>query len=234
MIPAQRSVFYGFGAWVGQQTSPTECRWWAQEPNSLATKFDPQHLITVDLAKNPAAARAGTIGVHDIHVDDPPASGGGTKIGPTWPTGSTWNACWLEASIWKQLSANTRPPRVGYGMQCFDYELSTVLYWAGPLVGRRFWGFHAEITSEQGANALCSIWPAGKSRIPGQLPMGSWWLNLSQVAHPVEPEFTQIAVGVGAPKRGALFLESGTASNLLIGDPKLPPSCAADSYLVPR
>jgi hypothetical protein len=234
MAIGKRSVFYGFGAWVGHQTSRTGCRWWANDPSMIQPPFDPQHLITTDLAKSPQAVRTGAIQIADVEVDDPPQYGGGTKVGPTWPTGSMWNALWLESGKYANLPVGTRPNRLNYGMQCREYELTTVLYWDGPLKGRRFWGYHAEITSEQGTQALVSIWPAGRSRIPGQLPIGTWWLDLSNVGHPIEPDFTQIGVGLGVAKQGALFLESQSITSLSISDPKLPPACAADFYPPPR
>jgi len=234
MSTGTRSVFYGLGAWVGQQTSLTGTRWWARDPSALAVPFDPNQLITSDLSKNPHAVRSGQIQFGAVEVDDPPTYGGATKIGPSWPTGSTWNSCWIESTRYTNIPVGSRPPRVGYGMQCRAYELTSVVYWSGPLINRRFWGFYAEITSEQSANALCSIWPAGKSQIPGQAPAGSWWLNLSQVAHPIEANFTQIGVGLQAPKQGALFLDAVTVRNLHLPDPKLPPSCGADFYPPPR
>jgi len=230
MATGNRSVFYGMGAWVGHQTSVTGCRWWPNDPGAIAPPFDPQRLITTDLSKSPQAVRDGRIQIANIEVDDPPLYGGGTKIGPTWPTGSTWNSIWIESSKYNALSAIAKPHRINYGMQCREYELTTVLYWDGPLKDRRFWGFRSAITSEQGGQALVSIWPPGRSGIPGQLPVGTWWLDLSAVAHPIEPGFTEVGVGLGVPKNGALFLDSRTVTNLQIQDPKIPVACAADQY----
>jgi hypothetical protein len=227
-----RSIFFGFGAWVGQQTGLTTCGWWAKDPATLNPPFDTTKLIASDLAKNPQAVRNGQLAPPYIQVDDAPVHGALTKIGPTWPTGSTLNSCWIEAAKYNALAPAVKPPRIGYGMACREYELTTVTYWAGPLINRRFWGFYAEITSEQGQQALCSIWPAGKSLVPGQQPAGSWWVNLATQAHPIEAGFTQIGVGVGSPKQGALFLDAPTAGNLHLSGPKLPPTMGHDP--IPR
>jgi hypothetical protein len=221
-MPNSRSVFYGFGGWVGQQQGPTSTAWWPTDPQTQSPHFDQSLLITSDLAKNPQMVRLGGQAPTTIDVDDPPLYGGGTKLGPTWPTGSTINAVWMESNKWAALAAPVKPPRIPTGYQCRDYELTTVVYWTGPLANRRFWGYYAEITSEQGANALCSIWPAARSLEPRVAPAGSWWLNLSQVAHPIEPGFTAIGVGVTHIKQGALFLDSATTANLGLSEPKLP------------
>jgi hypothetical protein len=221
-MPTTRSIFYGFGSWVGQQTGLTTCGWWPQDPNTLSPPFDNSKLINNDLSKNPQAAKTGGITQAQIQVDDAPANGGLTKIGPSFPAGSLINGCWLEKNVYDALAAGVKPPRIPSGIQCHDYELTNVYYWSGPLANRRFFGFYATINSEQGQSALCSIWPASYSLVPGQQPAGSWWLNLTTVAHPIETGFTQIGVGVGKPKQGALFLDAPTVSSLVLTDPKLP------------
>ncbi len=231
-MPASRTITYGFGAWVGQQTGLTTCGWWPQDPNTLNPPFDNAKLISSDLSKNLQAVRNGTITAAQIQVDDPPANGGETKVGPTFPNGSLINGCWLEKGDYDVLPVAKKPPRVPAGMQCRDYELTTVWYWSGTMANRRFWGFYAEITAEQGASALCSIWPAGKSLETGQAPAGSWWLNLPVVAHPIEAGFTQIGTGLGKPKQGALFIDAPTRLSLGIGGPKLPKF--AGSTQIPR
>src|SRR5438067_8172176 len=87
-MASSRSVFYGFGGWVGQQLGLTLTGWWPNDPNTLNPPFDTTKLITSDLAKNCQAVRNGQIQATAIDVDDAPASGGATKLGPTWPTGS--------------------------------------------------------------------------------------------------------------------------------------------------
>src|SRR5262245_3973327 len=98
MTAATRSVFYGMGAWVGQQTSLTGAPCGAQDPSSPVPPFEQQKLIASDLARNPQAVRNGVIQPPAIEVDDAPLQGGATKVGPTWPTGSTWNSLWMEAT----------------------------------------------------------------------------------------------------------------------------------------
>ncbi len=228
-MPSSRSVFYGFGAWVTQQTGLTTCGWYPQDPATLNPPFDATKLIASDLSKNPQGYRNGSISLAQIEVDDAPGNGGLTKIGPTWPTGSTTNGCWLEKSKYDAMGGN-KPNRIPTGMQCRDYELCTVYYWSGGLAHRRFFGFYAEITSEQGSSALVSVWPAGRSQVPGQQAAGSWWLNLSNVAHPIESGFTQIGTGLGYPKQGALFLDAPTVSSLSLAGGKLPPSTGHERF----
>lgn len=226
-MPPTRSVFYGFGAWVSQQLGPTRCTWWAQDPATLNPPFDPTKTVDTDLAKNPNAAKTAGLPIDQIVVDDAPPHGGLTKIGPTFPAGSMLNSVWMEQTKYDALKG-FKPPRVPADIEAREYELKTVWYWSGALANRRFWGFHAQITSENGQNALVSIWPAGRSLERGIQPAGTWWLNLSQVAHPIEAGFTAIGVGLN-PKLGALFLDAPTAQNLSLGGPKLPKSSGREA-----
>ena len=229
-MPASRSVFYGFGSWVGTQTGSTSCGWWPQDPATLNPPFDQTKLINNDLSKNPQAHVSAGLPVAQIQVDDSPPNGGSTKIGPSWPTGSTINGCWLESTFYNALPQGVKPVRIQTGIQCRDYELTTVRYWSGALTNRRFWGFHVEINSEQAPSALVSIWPAGKSLVPGQLPAMSVWLNLTTQAHPIETGFTQVGVGLQNPKQGALFLDAPTVGSLTLSGPKLPATSGADFF----
>src|SRR5690242_3745576 len=113
-MPSSRSVFYGFGGWVGQQQGLTLTAWWPNDPNTLNPPFDAGKLITSDLAKNPQAVRNGQIQATAIDVDDAPGNGGGTKLGPTWPTGSQLNATWIESGKYNALAPAIRPPRINY------------------------------------------------------------------------------------------------------------------------
>lgn len=221
-MPPSRTITYGFGAWVGSQTGLTTCGWWPKDPATLNPPFDTNKLISSDLSKNLQAVRNGQITLAQVQVDDAPINGGETKIGPTFPNGSVLNGCWLEKGDYDALPATKKPPRIPADMQCRDYELTTVYYWSGALANRRFWGFYGEITSEQGQSALVSIWPAGKSLETGQQPAGSWWLNLPNVAHPIEAGFTQIGVGITNPKQGALFIDAPTRTSLGLSGPKVP------------
>jgi len=228
-MPASRTITYGFGSWVGTQTGLTTCGWWPQDPNTLNPPFDSTKLISSDLSKNLQAVRNGQITVGQIQVDDAPANGGETKIGPTFPNGSLINGGWMEKTKYDALPAGIKPPRIPADMQCRDYELASVWYWSGALANRRFWGFYAEIAQEQGTSALTSIWPAGKSLEAGQGAAVSLWLNLANVAHPIEAGFTQIGVGLQNAKQGALFIDAPTRLNLGLSGPKLP-KATGDSH----
>jgi hypothetical protein len=228
-MPPSRTITYGFGSWVGTQTGLTTCGWWPKDPSTLVPAFDQTKLINSDLSKNLQAVRNGQITLAQIQVDDAPVNGGETKVGPTFPVGSLINGCWLEKARYDALAANVKPPRVPADMQCRDYELATVWYWSGALANRRFWGFYAEIVGEQANASNVSFWPAGKSLEAGQGPVVTIWLNLANVAHPIEAGFTQIGNGLGFPKQGALFIDAPTRLNLGLSGPKLPKS-QSDSH----
>ncbi len=225
-----RSIFYGFPAFVGTMTGSTQCSFWPVSPDSI--NWDPTKLIPIDLGKNPQAHRSGTITPVQIQTDDffSNAIPGMNTIGPMWPDGVTIGGCWLESTVWAALPATNKPPRVPTNMQCYDYELSTVFYWDGALANRRFHGFHAQITQEKGTQALCQVWAAGTSEVPGQNPVGTWWLNLPTVAHPVEAGFTSIGTGTGVAKVGALFLDHPTVVHLALAKPKLPLASGHDLF----
>jgi len=230
-MPATRTVTYGFGAWVGLQKGVTSCGWWPQDPTTLKPPFDPNKLIDSDLSKNLQAVRNGTIKVDAIEVDDPPPFGGETKIGATFPNGILIGGCWIPQEIYDALPKDKKPPRVPADMRCREYELTSVYYWDGNLANRRFWGFYAEIHAETLTSALCSIWPAGTSQVPGQLAAGSWWLDLTTQAHPIEKGFTEIGTGAN-PKQGALFLDASTRISIAPQGVKLPRW--ATSNVMPR
>jgi hypothetical protein len=107
-------------------------------------------------------------------------------------------------------------------MGCHGYELTTIVEWtpASRGIARRFWGFHAEISAEQGSLALCTIWTPGTSLT--QRPAGSWWIDLAAQADPIASGFTTIGTG-SAPKRGALFLDALGGRGLNLAGPKIPP-----------
>lgn len=216
-----RSVFYGFGATVGSITGPTSCGWWPDDPALL--NWDPAKQIPVDLGKNPEAARRGLIRVDEIQADDFAgyAHGGFTEIGPMWPGGRMTGACYLESTYWNGLGAG-KPDRIARGLQARAYELTTVLYWDGPLAGRRFVGFYAEIQQVQGPRALAAIWAPGTSLVPGKAPHGVFWIDFPANVHAIEPDFTEIGVGPADPRAGALFLDASVASALAAPRSKSP------------
>ena len=218
-----RAVFHGVGAFVGVLYSETKCKFWPDEPGRLS--WDHKALVEIDLAKSPAAARAGRIPWTDVDVDDHHIYGGMTKIGPLWPDGAHVGACYVTEDAWRRGTGRALDP----DPDCHDYELTHVLYWQGPLATRRFHGFHAQITSEQGARALVTLWHAGKSKAPNAPPVGTWWIDLAADAHAIEPGFTQVGVGA-SPKTGALFLDLRQARTLQLDDPKKPPWLGEDFF----
>ena len=223
-----RTVFYGLPAFVGTITGPTTCSFWPDDPAHF--RWAPHMQIAIDLGKNPHAARTGKIQIAEIEADDyiGYAHGGLTKIGPMWPGGTMNGAVWVESNHWDKLGGKGhQPPRVPSGHTIQQYELTSVLYWDGDLKGRRFQGVHAEIHSVQGPLALTSIWNPGTSH-KGP-PIGTYWLDLSTVAHPVEQGFTEISTDAKSPKLGALFLDTAlkdpknTAGPVIVFDgPKVP------------
>lgn len=218
-----RSIFYGFVAFVGSIKSSTECAFWPGDPGTH--KWSTNVLINVDLAMNPQLCRSGKITPSDITVDDYGGYSviGQTTIGPMWPGGTMNGTCWLESTFWANLAkSGNQPPRLAPDAQCYDYELCNVLYWDGPLAHRRFQGLYATIQSVQGTNALCTVWQPGTSLIPGQNPLGTWWIDLLTLAHPIEKGFTQIGVGPSDPKQGALFLDIAARSIVPFATPKNP------------
>jgi hypothetical protein len=217
-----RSVFYGFGAFVGSIRGPTSCAFWPDDPGSFSWAAGMQ--VPVDLAKNPQAARAGKIKQNEIVVDDYAgySVGGQTTIGPMWPGGTMNGMCWLESSYWAGLAATGyQPPRLPANPQFKAYEFCNVLYWDGQLANRRFQGLHGAIQSEKGSLALVTLWQPGTSQIPGQNPLGTWWLDLDKHGHPIEQDFTEIGVGKAA-KTGALFLDVAARGIVPYDTPKNP------------
>jgi hypothetical protein len=215
-MAVSRTVFYGFGAYIGAIKSATACDWWPDDPATL--KFASSALIPTDLACNVTAVRNGKIGLGALQVDDHRIDGGMTTIGPLFPGGVTIGAVWLAETYYNTLG--NRPPRQppSYPIEAYDYELTSILYWDGPLAGRRYHGFYAKIVSMNGTLSLVEIWNPGTGKAGGN-PAGSWWLDLAAGAHPIDPIATQISK-VG--QDGALFLDEQTTAGLKLTGPKRP------------
>lgn len=207
-----RTVFFGFGAYVGGISGQKKCSWWADEPANL--NWANGQLVPIDLSKNPTAARNGVIPVADIEVDDDITAGGLTEVGPLFPLGRNVGACWISETYWNALGGN-KPPRQ-YGDKFYDYELTSVQYWDGELQDRRFFGMHAKILNQQGALSRVRIWQPGYAKPPGVQVAGVAWLDLAQVA---DPNFTTIH---NQGDEGALFLDRETAQAAAVRRPKLP------------
>ena len=134
----------------------------------------------------------------------------------------------LEQGYWTSLPAKgiAQPPRLTPQDQCRDFELTSLLDWDA---NRRFAGFFAQIAQVQGTLALCTIWGAGTSLVPGQAPAGTWWLDLAASADPVANGFTTVA---NAGDSGALFLDAATIARIPVPGPKKPPSTGHAAYFV--
>jgi hypothetical protein len=219
-----RTVFYGFGGFVGGLRGPTECDWWADDPASLG--WAKNALIPVDLAKTPSAALAGTIQTADIQVDNHRSEGGLTTIGPRWPGGSAIGEVWLSDTYYNSLGNKPLRQCASAANAFYEYELTAMLYWSGALAGRRYYGFHAKILRANGPLALVEVWNGGTAR-GRQRPAGAWWLDLATV-HPVEPGGTEISIG--GQQEGALFLDSDTTKTMTLSSVKKPPGFGDVSY----
>jgi hypothetical protein len=211
-----RITFYGFAAYVGALRGQTTVDWWADDPNNLG--WSPQSLVPVDLSKNPTAARANRIPITDIQCDDHRIDGGLTSIGPRFPQGAAIGAIWLTDTYYQSLA--TKPPWP-WSPDAYEYEMTSLLY----LPNDRFYGVHARIIGTSGALSNVEIWRPGRGRVPGEPPMGTYWLDLSKVAHPVAPGATQIGPALA---EGALFLDAATAKLLSLAVPKIPPGSGFD------
>ena len=79
-----RCIFVGTGGFLGRIDGETRCAFWADEP--VDHGFDPELLITVDLARTPSAAAAHEISWDEVEVDDcftgPNGNVNGTTLGP--------------------------------------------------------------------------------------------------------------------------------------------------------
>ena len=214
-----RSVFYGFGAFVGKITGPTTCGWWWDDPAKLG--WADGALISIDLARSPSAVHGGRIEARDVVVDDFAGYGHGglTKIGPMWPGGTMSGAIYIEKTFYDAMPAP--PPRLPPDAQCRDYELCSVLYYSGPLAKRRFHGLYAEILGSQGNLAHVKVWQPGSSMAHVD-PIGTYWVDLAQIAHPIEPGLTEVGIGATDAKQGALFVDASAKKVIPFDPPKTP------------
>ena len=205
-----RVMFYGMPAWVGTIQSPTVCKWWSSDPAQL--NWNPALQRTVDLARTPSAALAGSISVADIDVDDYTGSGGRTTIGPLWPNGTSIGACWVSGGYLARSGITAATPVGGNG---HDYEYQMIHYFDGEHGNRRFYGFHAKLLQAQGALSLVEIWNPGTGAGTGS-SAGQWWLDLAANADPGTPPLVP-------NKPAALFLAPNAVGQAGLLEPKLPP-----------
>lgn len=222
-----RTLFRGFGAFVGRVDSEERCAFWWQHPQDV--NFDPILLVPVDLSRTPAAAAAGTIDWEEVQVDDHAshAAGGRTSIGPLWPSNAMAGAVYLADPYWRRLRDEIRPVVLpgGAAADAREYEFHTVVYWGvNGRTAARYYGFHGEIQSETGATAEVALYDAGRSKIDPPrfvktIPLGA----LDQVdKHVDDGGLTEIGLGTARAKSGAIYLDSRVASSFALTYPKLP------------
>lgn len=208
-----RSVFYGVGAFVGSITGPTTCAFWPDDPNKL--KWDSGRLVKVDLANNPEAVRQGKIAQAEVDDFDGYGTGGLTRVGPIFPSGSVLGTLYLEESKCAACGPNdpTTDPR--------KYEWATVVYYDGPLAGRRFYGFHGQVVNVNAGMALISLWARGTSTV-ATAPVRTFWLDMAKDLHPDDKSLPAVAVAKGA--QGGVFIDSkaGGGGVTTFGGPKVP------------
>jgi hypothetical protein len=201
---------------LGRVDGETRCAFWAEEP--VDHGFDPARLIEVDLARTPSAAAAKEIAWDEVQVDDcfagPNGAVSGTTLGPRWPELRLAGAVYLERGFVGALPESLRPAWPPPGMRAEPYECLTTVYQPDiedPRAGNRYAGHCAEILDERGSLARVAVYPPGRSGEPDIRP-AVMWIDLASSEHcDAGPDnLTTIGVGPDAPKRGALFLISGT------------------------
>ena len=220
-----RCVFVGTGGFLGRIDGETRCAFWADEP--VDHGFDPQRLITVDLARTPSAAVAGEIDWEEVEVDDcfsgPNGHVGGTTLGPRWPELRLEGAVYLERGFLEALPDALRPACPPVGLTGRVCEYMTAVYWPhreDPRAGRRYAGHYAEVLEERGTLARVAVYPRGSSERAHARPL-TMWIDLASAEHYDAGSDSLTEIGTGdAPKRGALFLLSGQLSTDLEPQPK--------------
>ncbi len=195
-----KTIFVGFGAYVGRIINRTTCEVWTDDPTE--NDFAADSLIRVDLGKNVNAAMSGAIDWSEVEVEDHVNSGGMTSIGPVWPEGESIGALYLAEPLLERLPVRPRLPE----MDGAPYELQSVVYHAGttdPRAGRRYRGFHAKVLQRRATRALVHIYQAGSSR--SMPPITRQWLDLGSVeVCDVGPSSLSAIVSAD---EGAVFLE---------------------------
>jgi hypothetical protein len=210
-----RVVFVGVPAYLGRIESETRCAFWADDPTEH--RFDAERLIHVDLARNPSAAIAGEIPWDSIEVDDsfngPNGAVLGTSLGAAWPELQLTGIVYMEQQFWRRQPDALRPPCPPAGVDAYDYEFQSAVYWPhtnDARAGKRYCGHHAQILEERGGLARVAVYPPGSAKRPNVRPAVMWIDLASPEQCDAGPNaLTQIAIGDG-PKSGALFLILGS------------------------
>ena len=228
MTTTVKSIFYACGAWVGRIDSETRCRFWSKHPSEI--NFDPVLQVPLDLGRTPEAARDGRIDWDQVQVDDlrdASEDTGVTTLGPWFPDGKMTGAAYLETTYWQRLRSDIRPVFPPPGFPARDYEFMTVVYRhasGNARAGRRYHGYHAKILREgPGTTAFLSISQPGRSKasdppLERTLDLGS----LDCDAHVDESGLTEIGLGKGKRKEGALFIHLPRARRIGLFDVKVP------------
>jgi len=224
-----RVVFQGVGAFVGRIDSEYRCAFWIDHP--VHHNFDPVLLVPIDLWRTPARAAAGAIDWDEVVVDDHRSAnaGGLTQIGPLWPGWpgpQTVGAVYLAETFVRRMRASIQPGDLppGFENEARPYEFQTAVYANSGRATRRYYGFHGEIQRENGNNAQVAVWHAGKSRISA--PAGTITIAFGQLdqvdAHATQGGLTEIGVGAGHAKAGAIFLSEQQSKVITLDYPKVP------------
>jgi hypothetical protein len=223
-----KSIFYACGAWVGRVDSETRCRFWSRHPTEI--NFDPVLMVPLDLSRTPSSSREGRIDWDEIQVDDlrdTNDDSGVTTLGPWFPDGKTTGAAYLEKKYWERLRSDIRPVFPPPGFPARDYEFMTVVYRhasGNPRAGRRYHGYHAKILRDgPGTNVFVAIHQPGRSKASD--PPLERTLDLASLdcdTHVDESGLTEIALGKGKRREGALFIYLPRARSIGLLDHKLP------------
>jgi len=223
-----KSIFYACSAWVGRIDSETRCRFWSTHPAEI--NFDPVLQVPIDLARSPSSAREGRIEWDEIQLDDlrdANVDSGVTTVGPWFPDGKTSGAVYLAKPYWERLRSDIRPAFPPPGYPARDYEFMTVVYRhasGNARAGRRYHGYHAKILQEgPGTNAFVSIYQPGRSKA-SDAPLDRT-LDLASLdvdAHVDDSGLTEIAIGKGKRKEGALYIHLPRARTIGLFDAKFP------------
>ena len=235
-----KSVFFGFGAWVGRIDGETRCAFWSRHPSEV--NYDQVLLVPVDLLLAPATAQQGRIDWDQIQLDDlrdANVANGVTTLGPWFPDGNVTGAVYLEHSYWERLRPEIRPvfPPAGYAAR--DYEFMTVVYRSGtenPRAGVRYHGYHGRIVSVLGSGkARVAVYPAGSSMgsdppVEVTVDFGSKVVD----ARVDEGGKTEIGLGPNDPQEGAIFLDLAWARSVGIQETKKPPGHLTAESSIPR
>lgn len=205
-------VLTGVPAFVASVTGQTTVKFSINEND-----FDPNHLIDVDLAKNPQAVQAASWG-QDVDCDYQ-TTGGLTTIGPAFHSGAHVGAVYLAQRLVTkyatQLASWPPAPDAIYQYQAVLRSNNGTL--------ARYHGFKARVVGPSvGTLAHVTFFRAGASA-PSGPPL---WIDLGDPdsCDPQANGFTTIVTSSPAGTVGALFLSERLIAYESPTHPKLPPA----------